>query len=69
MTPESQQARLLKLTVYGKRKQGMSEEDFIKYRTHKHRPLVVEWLVKHGIVRYAMVRGMPRRITYRMRGS
>lgn len=62
MKPEPQQACLLELTVYGKRKQGMSEEHFIKHRTHKYRPLFVEWLVKHGIIGYTLVSGLSRRV-------
>ena len=62
MASQSQKTRLLKLSLFGKRKQGMSEEDFIKHRTATHRPLAVGWLAKHGIVRYALVSEMSREL-------
>ena len=53
--PQMQMNRLLKLTLYAKRKEGMTEQEFREHWTDKHRPLVSEWLLKHGIVRYAQV--------------
>lgn len=55
MALKAEEGQLLKLTLFAKRKQGMSEDDFGKYWTEKHAPLVKEWLAKHGIVRYAQV--------------
>lgn len=48
--------RLLRITMYVKRKEGTSEEDFSKYWTERHAPLVSEWLARHGVVRYTQVR-------------
>lgn len=33
----------------------MSEEDFHKYWTEVHAPIVEKWLAKHGVVRYVQV--------------
>ncbi|KAJ9612929.1 hypothetical protein H2200_002870 [Cladophialophora chaetospira] len=42
----------VQVTVFIKRKPGMSEEEFHKYWTEVHAPLVEEWLAKHGGLRY-----------------
>ena len=47
--------RLLCLSILGYRKPGMSEEDYHKYLTNVHRPLVQSLMVKYGIVQYTMV--------------
>ncbi len=49
--------RLLRLSMMVHRKKGMSEEEFSKYWTQKHAPLVKEWLAKYGVLRYTQVGG------------
>lgn len=41
-----------KLTMFIKRKPGLSEEEFHSYWTEKHPAVVNEWLTKHGVVKY-----------------
>ncbi|PTB40105.1 uncharacterized protein TrAFT101_004855 [Trichoderma asperellum] len=45
-------AGLFKLTMFIKRKPGLSEEEFHSYWTEKHPAVVNEWLAKHGVVTY-----------------
>ena len=45
----------LKFTMIIKRKQGTTEEEFNKYWTEGHGPIVDKWLAKHGVIRYVQV--------------
>lgn len=54
-------AGLLKLTMFIKRKPGLSEEEFHSYWTEKHPAVVNEWLAKHGVVSYVQVRNATAR--------
>lgn len=47
--------RLVKVTILAYRKSGMSEEDFHYHWTTVHPPIVRNWLIRHGIVRYTQV--------------
>ncbi|KIW76498.1 hypothetical protein Z517_11244 [Fonsecaea pedrosoi CBS 271.37] len=44
--------RMVKLTLYARRKSHLSEDEFQKYWTETHRGLAVDWLAKYGIVKY-----------------
>lgn len=46
---------LFRLTMFIKRKSGLSEEEFHSYWTEKHPEVVNEWLAKHGVVSYVQV--------------
>lgn len=48
--------RLVRVSFMVRRKQGTSEEEFSKYWTEQHAPLVREWLAKYGVVKYTQVR-------------
>ncbi|KAK4494572.1 hypothetical protein PRZ48_013928 [Zasmidium cellare] len=47
-----QRGSVLKFCMLIKRRQDMSEEDFHKYWTEVHAPIVEKWLAKHGVIRY-----------------
>ncbi|KAJ4318874.1 hypothetical protein N0V94_004204 [Neodidymelliopsis sp. IMI 364377] len=44
--------RLLKFSMFIKRKSDITEDEFHKYWTEKHVPVVDKWLAKHGVIRY-----------------
>ncbi|KAL6901292.1 hypothetical protein GGI43DRAFT_383622 [Trichoderma evansii] len=43
---------LFKLTMFLKRKPGLSKEEFHSFWTEKHPAVASEWLAKHGVVSY-----------------
>ncbi|KAF2095936.1 hypothetical protein NA57DRAFT_78710 [Rhizodiscina lignyota] len=43
---------VIRLSMYFKRNPKLSEEEFHKYWTEDHAPLVSEWLAGHGVLRY-----------------
>ena len=55
MATQQKTQRLLRISVLVRRRQGISEEEFQKYWTEKHAPLVTDWLARYGIVRYNQV--------------
>lgn len=64
MVPKSFQAgypntegfrKVVKATIYIKKKQGMSDEDFIDYYNNKHAQRAVPILQRHGIISYSLV--------------
>ncbi|KIW27882.1 uncharacterized protein PV07_07580 [Cladophialophora immunda] len=44
--------RMVKLSLFAKRKSGLSEDEFQQYWSVTHQALATEWLVKYGIVKY-----------------
>ncbi|OAP65489.1 hypothetical protein AYL99_01461 [Fonsecaea erecta] len=44
--------RMLKLSLFARRKSHLSEDEFQRYWSETHRALATEWLVKYGIVKY-----------------
>ncbi|ETI24899.1 hypothetical protein G647_04269 [Cladophialophora carrionii CBS 160.54] len=44
--------RLVKLSLFAKRKSHLTEDEFHRHWTEKHRALVLDWLARHGIVKY-----------------
>ena len=48
--------RLLCWTVYAYRKPGMDEEEYHRYLSEVHAPLVKNLLVKYGMVQWSMVK-------------
>jgi hypothetical protein len=47
--------KLLCWTVYAYRKPGINEDDYHKYMSEVHGPLVKELLARYGIIRFSMV--------------
>ena len=46
---------LLRFSLYIKRRVDITEREFNDHWSNVHAPLVKEWLMRHGIVRYAQV--------------
>jgi hypothetical protein len=64
MVPKSFQAgyvtttgfrKVIKATIYVKKKDGMSDEDFVEYYNTKHAQSTVPILQRHGIISYNLV--------------
>lgn len=47
--------KVVKATIYIKKKDGMSDEDFIEYYNNNHAQRAVPILQRHGIVSYSLV--------------
>ena len=47
--------KVVKATIYVKKKEGMSDEDFIDYYNTKHAQSAVPILQRHGIISYSLV--------------
>ncbi|EMD92296.1 hypothetical protein COCC4DRAFT_189246 [Bipolaris maydis ATCC 48331] len=69
MVPKSFQAgypntegfrKVVKATIYIKKKQGMSDEDFIDYYNNKHAQRAVPILQRHGIISYSLTYHLER---------
>ena len=52
-----------RLSVCAYRKPGMSEEDYHKYMSEVHAPLVKDLMVKYGIVSWEMVLQAPSNLS------
>ncbi|EXJ73747.1 uncharacterized protein A1O5_03509 [Cladophialophora psammophila CBS 110553] len=44
--------RMVKLSLFARRKHHLSEDEFQEYWSGTHKALATEWLAKYGIVRY-----------------
>jgi hypothetical protein len=47
--------KVVKATIYIKKKEGMADEDFIEYYNSKHAQRAVPILQRHGIISYSLV--------------
>lgn len=47
--------KVVKATIYVKKKEGMSDADFIEYYNTKHAQSAVPILQRHGIISYSLV--------------
>jgi hypothetical protein len=47
--------KVVKATIYVKKKEGMLDEDFIEYYNTKHAQSAVPILQRHGIISYSLV--------------
>jgi len=47
--------KLIRVTVLVNRKKGTTEDEFNKYWAYKHGPLVTNWLLRSGIIKYTQV--------------
>ena len=47
--------KVVKMTVYVKKKAGMSDDDFINYYNSKHAQAAAPILQRHGILSYSLV--------------
>jgi hypothetical protein len=47
--------KVVKATIYIKKKEGMSDEDFIEYYNNNHAQRAVPILQKHGVLSYSLV--------------
>lgn len=47
--------KVVKATIYIKKKDGMADEDFIEYYNTKHAQRAVPILQRHGIISYSLV--------------
>jgi hypothetical protein len=46
---------LVKVSVFMKRKESISEAEFHRYWTERHSKVASPWLVRHGVVKYTQV--------------
>ena len=51
--------KVVKATIYIKKKEDMSDEDFIEYYNNNHAQRAVPILQRHGIISYSLV-NLPR---------
>jgi hypothetical protein len=51
--------KVVKATIYVKKKEGMSDEDFIEYYNTKHAQSAVPILQRHGVISYSLVNFPP----------
>jgi len=49
--------KLVRVSVLSRRNPDMPAEDYHKYWTEVHGPLVTDWLERYGFVRYTQVSG------------
>lgn len=47
--------KLIRITTLIPRKKGMSKSDFYKHWTTAHGPMVVDFMMRHGVVEYRQV--------------
>ena len=47
--------KLIRITTLLPRRKGMSKEDFYKHWTNVHGPLVLDFMMRHGVVEYRQV--------------
>lgn len=47
--------KVVKATIYIKKKEGMSDDDFIEYYNNNHAQRAVPILQRHGIISYSLV--------------
>jgi hypothetical protein len=47
--------KLIRITTLIPRKKGMTREDFYKHWTTVHGPLVLDFMMRHGVVEYRQV--------------
>ena len=47
--------KVVKATIYIKKKHGMTDEAFIEYYNHNHAQRAVPILQRHGIISYSLV--------------
>lgn len=47
--------KVVKATIYIKKKEGMSDSDFIEYYNNRHAQAAVPILQRHGIISYSLV--------------
>jgi hypothetical protein len=47
--------KVVKATIYIKKKDGMSDDDFIEYYNSNHAQRAVPILQRHGIISYSLV--------------
>jgi hypothetical protein len=52
--------KVVKVTVYVKKKDGMSDADFIEHYNNKHAQMAATVLLKHNVISYSLV-GISRR--------
>lgn len=48
--------KLIRITTLIPRKKGMSQEAFYKHWTTVHGPMVVDFMMRHGVIEYRQVR-------------
>lgn len=47
--------KLIRITTLIPRKKGLSKEEFYKHWTTVHGPMVVDFMMRHGVVEYRQV--------------
>lgn len=47
--------KLIRITTLIPRKKGMTEKEFYKHWTEVHGPMVVDFMMRHGVVEYRQV--------------
>lgn len=47
--------RLIRITTLIPRKKGMTEAEFYKHWTQVHGPMVIDFMMRHGVIEYRQV--------------
>jgi hypothetical protein len=48
--------KVVKVSVFVKKKEGMTDEDFIEHYNHEHAQMASSVLLKHNVINYSLVR-------------
>jgi len=52
--------KVVKATILIKKKEGLSDEDFIEHYNHKHAAMAAPVLLKHNVITYSLVSSLCR---------
>lgn len=54
-SPETQKQRVYRFSLYVRKREDITEEEFGRHWAKEHAPLTGEWLKRYGILKYVQV--------------